>query len=517
MVLGMRPCSPAPAEQDAGGIGRYIHTPERWAGAMLLVALGFLLLHRSPGGGAVRADPAMLYASSRTNLHHPTPAAAPTAVPGRALHTSAPTAAPADPPTPLRKRVVVPALGPRPVALRPQHTASLFSRSAAMQEGTPALPVLGKWASAAVCVGTCAALMWAMARRRWSARPSAVPPQIQDMGAVTDTTDRCLWTGAACGRGRPAWAMATVAPEAAPSPPKAAKVASMRLDRLLGNLGYGTRKELAPLIKKGHVLLDDQPLKNPGQRVALTPDLPDRLTVDGEPLDPLPGLTLLLHKPLGVTCSHRDEGRLVYDLLPGRWQQRKPALSTVGRLDKETSGLLLLTDDGALLHTLTSPKRHVGKRYRVTLARPLTGEEAAVFASGSLMLEGETRPLRPAILERLSDTTATVVITEGRYHQIRRMFAAVGNHVTQLHRESMGGLALPADLEPGDYRVPTPEELAQIAQGEPVGSPLIVDDERRYTRTAPHPDRSQRPEKPSKRRSVRFGTRRMRSSATDEE
>jgi 16S rRNA pseudouridine516 synthase len=137
-------------------------------------------------------------------------------------------------------------------------------------------------------------------------------------------------------------------------------------------------------------------------------------------------------------------------------------LSTIGRLDADTSGLLLITDDGAFLHRVISPRSHVIKRYHATLARPLNGQETAVFAAGDLMLEGDTDPLAPALLEPLSPTTAWLTITEGRYHQVRRMFAAVGNHVDALHRDRVGGLDLPTDLAPGDYRIATAAELAGI-------------------------------------------------------
>ena len=117
-----------------------------------------------------------------------------------------------------------------------------------------------------------------------------------------------------------------------------------------------------------------------------------------------------------------------------------------------TEHLLLLTDDGAFLHTIISPKRHIPKRYLVTFERPLKGDEAEIFASGQLMLKGEDKPLLPAQLEILSDAQAAITLTEGRYHQVRRMFAAVGNHVSALHRARIGGLELPADLAPGAYR-----------------------------------------------------------------
>jgi 16S rRNA pseudouridine516 synthase len=237
---------------------------------------------------------------------------------------------------------------------------------------------------------------------------------------------------------------------------------AVRLDRLLGNLGYGSRNEMQQLARMGAVTLDGAPLKDASRRISLTPDLPVRLQVDGEPLDPLPGLALMLHKPLGVTCSHKEAGPLVYDLLPPRWRRRDPAISTVGRLDKETSGLLLLTDDGALLHRIISPKHHVTKHYIATLARPLRGDEAALFAAGTLMLEGESKPLAPAVMETLSPTSARVTVTEGRYHQVRRMFAAADNHVETLHRERIGTLVLPPDLAPGAYRQMTAADIAAI-------------------------------------------------------
>lgn len=238
--------------------------------------------------------------------------------------------------------------------------------------------------------------------------------------------------------------------------------ATLRLDRLLANLGYGSRREIQILARAGRILLDGRPLLDAEERVALAPDLGDRLSVDGEALDPLPGVLLLLHKPLGVTCSRKEAGPLVFGLLPPRWRRREPALSTVGRLDKDTSGLLLLTDDGALLHRLIAPRSHVAKRYHVTLERPLAGTEAAVFAGGALMLDGETKPLLPAVLEPLAERSAHLTITEGRYHQVRRMFAALGNHVTALHRDRVGALDLPADLAPAAFRRLGPAEAGRL-------------------------------------------------------
>ena len=147
---------------------------------------------------------------------------------------------------------------------------------------------------------------------------------------------------------------------------------------------------------------------------------------------------------------------------------RDPALSTIGRLDKDTSGLLLITDDGALLHKIISPKNHVPKRYLATLEQPLRGDEAAIFASGTLMLEGEEKPLLPAALEVLSPTRAHVTVTEGRYHQVRRMFAAVGNHVSALHRDQLGGLALPGDLAAGAFIVLSIADAENVVFAKPL-------------------------------------------------
>ncbi len=244
--------------------------------------------------------------------------------------------------------------------------------------------------------------------------------------------------------------------------------ALVRLDKLLGNLGYGSRREVQALARAGRVSLDGVALPAADGRVALAPDLPARLHVGGEALDPLPGLVLVMHKPVGVSCSHRETGSLVYDLLPARWRRREPPLSSVGRLDKETSGLLLLTDDGALLHRIIAPRASVPKRYRVDLARPVREDAAASLAAGTLLLAGETEPLLPALLAVDSPTVVSVTITEGRYHQVRRTFAALGNHVVVLHRDRVGGLNLPADLRPGQFRPLSGEERAAIfAPAEP--------------------------------------------------
>jgi 16S rRNA pseudouridine516 synthase len=238
--------------------------------------------------------------------------------------------------------------------------------------------------------------------------------------------------------------------------------ATVRLDRLLGNLGYGTRRDIAGLCRSGRVLLDGGRVSGADVKVPLAPELQERLTVEGEPLDPLPGLVLAMNKPLGHTCSHDEAGPLVYDLLPPRWRRRDPPLSSAGRLDKDTSGLLILTDDGALLHRIISPRSRAPKRYRVTLAEPLRPDAAEILASGTLMLHGEDKPLLPAALTLDTPVDAVVTIVEGRYHQVRRMLAALGNRVVALHRDRVGGLTLSPDLPPGAFRSLGSDEIAAL-------------------------------------------------------
>lgn len=230
----------------------------------------------------------------------------------------------------------------------------------------------------------------------------------------------------------------------------------MKLLRLLANLGYGSRKQVAAMFREGlvtdasgEVLYADDKMEHADVRF------------DGEPLDPPQGLVVMLHKPTGYTCSRKDVGRLVYDLLPPRFGLRNPVLSTVGRLDRDTSGLLLFTDDGGLLHRIISPRASVAKVYEATLAQDLRGDEGALFAAGTLMLDGETDPLEPATLEVLGPRQVRLTLTEGRYHQVRRMFAAVGNHVETLRRTALGGLSLDG-LPSGEWRTLSPDDVRGI-------------------------------------------------------
>ncbi|MET0808936.1 MAG: pseudouridine synthase [Pseudoxanthomonas sp.] len=220
----------------------------------------------------------------------------------------------------------------------------------------------------------------------------------------------------------------------------------MKLVKHLANLGYGSRKQVAMMFREGRVtdaagevMYADDPLDH------------DNTRVDGEPLDPPQGLLIALHKPVGYTCSTKDPGRIVYDLLPPRYRLRSPLLSSVRRLDRDTSGLLLFTDDGALLHRISSPKSKLSKVYEATLASDLRGDEVELFAGGTLMLESEQTPLLPAELEILDAGQVRLTLHEGRYHQVRRMFAAVGNHVAALHRSRIGGLGL-GGLPSGQWR-----------------------------------------------------------------
>ena len=220
----------------------------------------------------------------------------------------------------------------------------------------------------------------------------------------------------------------------------------MKLVRLIANLGYGSRKQVALMFREGRIT-------DPAGDVLYADDKRDHadIRVDGEPLDPAPGICLMLNKPTGVTCSTRDVGRVVYDLLPARFRARDPVLSTVGRLDRDTSGLLLMTDDGALLHKLTSPKHNVPKVYEATVKHPLTDKMIESLMSG-VVLDDDPMPVRAEHAEIVSELHLRMSLTQGKYHQVKRMVAAVGNRVEALHRSQIGRLTIPEDLAPGQWR-----------------------------------------------------------------
>lgn len=200
-------------------------------------------------------------------------------------------------------------------------------------------------------------------------------------------------------------------------------------------------------IKQGRVQCGGRPVGKTAQKVD-----PLQVLVDGEPVPFVHGLYVALHKPVGYTCSHHDCGGLVYDLLPGQWLRRSKGVSTVGRLDKETSGLLLLTDDGSFVHALTSPKRHVDKVYEFECSGGVPPEAVELFAAGTLVLDGETTPCLPASLELTGERCGRLTLQEGRYHQVRRMLAAVGAPVIRLHRSAIGPLRLDSlGIAPGEW------------------------------------------------------------------
>lgn len=218
-----------------------------------------------------------------------------------------------------------------------------------------------------------------------------------------------------------------------------------RVDALLSKLGYCTRSEARRFLRNNDLMIEDELITNPAIKVDS-----EKLKLNGEPLDP-DRIVVLLNKPAGTICSHDDAGSLIYSLLPQRWQYRNPKVSTIGRLDVDTSGAILLTDDGKLNHKLTSPRSNIPKVYEATLAHPLKGDEKEIFASGTLMLNGEDKPLLPAKLEIIDDTKVRLEIVEGRYHQVKRMFGAVGNRVIKLHRVSFGNFSI-EDLKEGEYK-----------------------------------------------------------------
>jgi 16S rRNA pseudouridine516 synthase len=230
----------------------------------------------------------------------------------------------------------------------------------------------------------------------------------------------------------------------------------IRLDRLLSNCGVGSRSQVDILIRRGHAVVDGTQIRDGAFKVH--PDQFELVTFADQPLDHPFGVTVVLHKPVGYSCSHdSSEAPTVDELLPESWAMRTPRPEWAGRLDRETSGLLLITDDHQLIHRVTSPKHHVSKRYEVSLAAPLADLEFAVaqFASGELSLEGtsaaDAKPCLPAELISTSDPLRVdVVLREGRYHQVRRMITAVGGHVEALHRIQFGEWLL-GDLAPGEH------------------------------------------------------------------
>lgn len=238
-------------------------------------------------------------------------------------------------------------------------------------------------------------------------------------------------------------------------------MASMRLDKYLAEMGLGTRSEVKQLIKKGRITVNETIAKKPELKVTLGQDV---VCADGKRLDYVQFEYIMLHKPQGCVSATEDrEHKTVLDYIDGEECSRKKELFPVGRLDKDTEGLLLLTNDGELAHRLLSPKKHVEKRYFVKLREPVGKEEQLLFEQGLDI--GDEKPTLPAQLE-LTDKQdeVYVTITEGRYHQVKRMFEACDNEVVYLKRMSMGSLVLDEGLQLGQYRHLMKEEVELLQQ-----------------------------------------------------
>ncbi len=227
----------------------------------------------------------------------------------------------------------------------------------------------------------------------------------------------------------------------------------MRLDKFVCDCTGLTRSQAGKLIRQGEILLNGLLCKQPAQQIKDS----DVVLLDDEPLQLTGPRYILLHKPAGYVCSTDDpDHNTVFVLLD---EPNLDKLHTVGRLDLDTTGLLLITDDGQWSHKISSPKHECAKTYRAWLADPVEDSAIAQFAEG-VMLRGEKTPTKPAQLEIISPTECLLTIHEGRYHQVKRMFAAIGNKVVQLHRERVGPLTLDTSLAEGEYRQLTPEEVS---------------------------------------------------------
>ncbi|MCZ2257938.1 pseudouridine synthase [Sporosarcina sp. G11-34] len=230
----------------------------------------------------------------------------------------------------------------------------------------------------------------------------------------------------------------------------------MRLDKLLSNMGFGTRKEVRVLLKKGAVRVNDETIKSPA--IHINTDV-DKVTILGEPVIYKEFIYLMMNKSQGVISATEDsKDQTVIDLLDGEAQHFKPF--PVGRLDKDTEGFLLLTNDGKLAHNLLSPKKGVPKTYYAHISGVVTEEDAISFAEGVMLDDGYvTKPGQLRILKSAELSEIELTITEGKFHQVKRMFEAVDKKVVYLKRLSMGPLVLDEEIALGEYRELTTEEL----------------------------------------------------------
>lgn len=207
------------------------------------------------------------------------------------------------------------------------------------------------------------------------------------------------------------------------------------------------------MIRSGAVSLAGSPIREPAALIHED----STVLCAGQPIQARRKRYLMLNKPAGVVCSTRDgEHRTVLDLL-----DQATGLHPVGRLDLDSTGLVLLTDDGDWSHAITAPRRRCAKIYRIGLAAPLEPRAVACLCQG-VLLRGDPRPTLPAQLVRLDERSWRITISEGRYHQVKRMLAAVGNRVESLHREQIGAIRLDPALAPGDYRPLTPAEIDSV-------------------------------------------------------
>jgi len=229
----------------------------------------------------------------------------------------------------------------------------------------------------------------------------------------------------------------------------------LRLDRFISQAAGVSRSQARALIRRGRVTVAGQSVRDAGFTLADG----QAVALEGRAMVLPQSLYLMMHKPVGLLSATRDDQQAtVLSLLPSPLAGR---LHLVGRLDKDTSGLLLLTDDGAWSHRISSPRHHCAKTYVAELAEPLSSYAEESLVRG-VQLRGEASPTRPAVVQRLGQRRVRVKITEGRYHQVRRMFAALGNRVTHLHRERVGGLELDAALAPGQWRALTEDEVKAV-------------------------------------------------------
>src|SRR5512133_2329629 len=243
-------------------------------------------------------------------------------------------------------------------------------------------------------------------------------------------------------------------------------MASMQLDDILYSQGFGTRRLCAGLIQQGLVAVEGVPCKDTAMEF-IADGL--RFTVQGVAWEYHEKAYLMLHKPAGYECSHKPSTYpSIYTLLPAPVRQRgggaAAGVQAVGRLDQDTTGLLLLTDDGKFIHRMSSPRHHVPKVYEVTVKHPLDARQVDQLLGG-VVLDDDPKPVRAAACEAVSEFHLRLTLTEGKYHQVKRMVAAVSNRVEALHRSQIGGLCLPDDRAPGQWRWLSAADLASIANG----------------------------------------------------